>query len=70
MEQAAHGDEVYFRGDHARVAFNVPLGADPDSYFEKAKQEYLRKLNILREQLQVSGRKDVIGHAGPDNPHA
>ena len=36
MEQAAHGDEVYFREDHARVAFSVPTGSGSRQLFRES----------------------------------
>ena len=51
MKQAVSGDEVSFRGNCAYVRFKVPLNCDPDSYFEKAKQDYLKRREELRQQL-------------------
>ncbi len=51
MEQAIHGDEVYIHGDFARVTLDVPLGADTDGYFEKAKRAYIEKCEEIKRKL-------------------
>ena len=51
LNAAIGGNEVHILDDHAHVSFNVPLGENPDDFFEKAKRAYVEKIEELRRKL-------------------
>lgn len=51
MEQAAAGNAIYFCGDHVRVTFNIPIGANAHEFFMDMEQRYRAKMDETREKL-------------------
>ena len=51
MEQAAAGNAIYFCGDHVRVTFNIPIGANAHEFFMDMEQRYRAKMEETREKL-------------------
>ena len=51
MNAAIGGNEVHILDDHARVSFDIPIGENPDVFFEKAKRAYVEKIEELKRKL-------------------
>ena len=56
MNAAMNGNDVRIFNDHVRVSFDVPLGENPDDFFEKAKRAYIEKIDEVRRKLGGCGK--------------